>query len=314
MPRLQPDLAEFLERFESLGLPRYETLTPTEARALSLALAEERAPGPDVGEIVDGTLPGAAGDLDYRLYRPSTPGPHPIVVYYHGGGWVLGSAMSDDPFCRDLCRRSGAMIISVDYRHAPEARFPAAVDDALAALRWVGEHNDELGGSSVAPTVAGWSAGGNLAAVVCRLARDQGGPTIRAQVLITPATDGAGVHASRIENAEGYVLTDPMIRWFWDQYADLDDRADPRASPMLASDLSGLPPALVVTCDFDPLRDEGVAYVDALRSAGVDVRHVVGVGQSHTSIHAIGVIDSAEPIRAEVGEWVARLPGGRRGD
>ena len=146
-------------------------------------------PGPEVGEIVDGTLPGAAGDLPYRLYRPPTEGPHPIVVYFHGGGWVLGNLDSDDPFCRDLCVRSDAVIVSVNYRHAPEARFPAAADDAFAAVQWVAANAAELGGVPGQLAVCGWSAGANVAAVAAQAARDAGGPTLSGQVLITPVTD-----------------------------------------------------------------------------------------------------------------------------
>jgi acetyl esterase/lipase len=263
-------------------------------------MAATRAPGPEVGEIADGTLPGAAGALDYRLYRPATPGPHPVVVYYHGGGWVLGSHDSDDPLCRDLCARSGVLVISVDYRHAPEARFPAAAEDAFAALRWVAEHAEELGGIPGRVAVAGWSAGANLAAVVAQLARDAGGPALAGQLLLTPVTDGGEVWPSHHENAEGFVLTAALMRWFWDHYATPEERLSPLASPLRAESLAGLPPAVVVTCELDPLRDEGAAYARALDAAGVAVRHISARGHVHTSIPAVDVLPSGAPLRAEM--------------
>src|SRR6516225_3396741 len=228
-----------------------------------------RPPGPDVGEIVDGVLQGATGDLVYRLYRPSTPGPHPIVVYFHGGGYVLGDAISDDPLCRDLCVRSDAVVVSADYRHAPEHRFPAAIDDAMAALQWVADNAEALGGRPGQLAVCGWSAGGGIAAVVCGLARDMGGPNIMGQALLTPSTAGDTTRASFVENADGYGLTTPLVEWFYDHYIDAADRSDPRFAPLRAVDLSGLPPAIVVTADFDPLRDDGEAYAAALGAAGV---------------------------------------------
>jgi acetyl esterase/lipase len=248
----------------------------------------------------DDVLPGAAGDLAYRLYRPASAGPHPIVVYFHGGGWVLGGADSDGPFCRDLCVRSDAIVLSVDYRHAPESRFPAAVDDAFAAVRWIAVHAESLGGVPERLSVCGWSAGANLAAVVCHLARDAGGPNIDGQVLVAPVTGSDLTQPSYVENAEGYVLTTALMRWFWDHYADPADRRDPRAAPLYARDLSNLPPALIVTCEFDPLRDEGAAYADAMRAAGVAVRHLPCRGQIHASLLAVDVIASGAGARQEM--------------
>ncbi|MEM8922519.1 MAG: alpha/beta hydrolase fold domain-containing protein [Actinomycetota bacterium] len=298
--RVQPDVTLLLDAMAELGLPPLESLPPEEARAFMVAAAEQRPTGPEVGEIVDGTYPGADGPLDYRLYRPDTPGPHPVVVYFHGGGWVLGSAVSDDPLCRDLCARTGALVISLDYRHGPEARFPAAVDDAYAAIGWVAAHAAELGGDPDRLAVAGWSAGGNLAAVVCQLVRDDGGPDIAGQVLLTPVTDAAERYPSMEENAEGYVLTAALMDWFYRHYVDDDDRRDPRISPLRADRLDGLPPALVVTAEFDPLRDEGRAYADALAAAGGSVRHLFARGQTHTSPGAVDVLISPTYIREEM--------------
>jgi acetyl esterase/lipase len=299
--RLQLDVWILLDLVSELGLPPMETLSVEHARQLFTAMAAERPPGPTVGEVVDGKLPGAAGPIGYRCYRPATAGPHPIVVYFHGGGWVLGGLDSDDPFCRDLCVRSDAIVVSVDYRLAPEARFPAAVDDGFAAVRWVAENATSLGGVPGKLAVCGWSAGGNIAAVVCRMARDAGGPRIAGQLLVNPVTDCDFARRSYAENGEGYVLTTALVRWFWDHYADPGDRQDPKASPLRARDLSRLPPALVVTCEFDPLRDEGAAYAEALAEAGVDARHLGCRGQIHTSLPAVDVILSAARAREEMG-------------
>ena len=187
--RLQPDVEMVLNELAALNLPAIESMTVDDARAFVVQSAANRPPGPDVREVIDGTLPGAAGDLAYRLYRPPTTGPHPIVVYFHGGGWVLGDATSDDPLCRDLCVRSDAVIVSANYRHAPEHPFPAAVNDGLAAVRWIADHAAALGGIPGQLAVCGWSAGANIATVVCRLARDLGGPLMVGQALLAPATD-----------------------------------------------------------------------------------------------------------------------------
>ena len=296
--RLQHDVATMLKLMAELGLPPIETLGAVGAREFMTATNAVRAPGPEVGEIVDGTYPGADGDLAYRLYRPSTDGPHPVVVYYHGGGWTIGDAVSDDPFCRDLCDRTGALVVSVDYRHGPEAPFPAAADDAWAALRWVAEHAVELGGDPDRIAVAGWSAGGNLAAVVSQLARDHDGPALAGQLLICPATDLSKQHPSIDENAEGYVLTKSLMEWFIEQYAP--DGSSPLASPLLADSLIGLPPAAIFTAEFDPLRDEGNAYAKALENAGVPVRHEECRGQTHTAFHAVDMLISPTAHRADM--------------
>jgi cation diffusion facilitator CzcD-associated flavoprotein CzcO/acetyl esterase/lipase len=295
--RLQPDVAAVIEAMAALQLPPVETLPVEEARAMMRAGYAQRPPGPQVGEVSDGELDGADGPLPYRLYRPASPGPHPIVVYFHGGGWVLGDLDSDDPLCRDLCARSDAVVVSVNYRHAPEHRFPAAADDATAALRWVAAHADALGGDGGQLAVAGWSAGGNLAAVACQAARDAGSPVVRGQLLLTPVTDAR----PHVENAEGYVLTEPLMRWFWGHYADEAHRGDPKASP-LRGELAGLPPAVVVTAEFDPLCAEGSDYAAALAAAGVPVRHIAARGHTHTSVAMVGIVLSGAPVRAAMAE------------
>jgi acetyl esterase/lipase len=297
--RVQPDVAMVLDLMASLGLPPMETMSAADARAYLEAIDASRPPGPEVGEITDATLPGPAGDLAYRLYRPPSQGPHPVIAYFHGGGWVLGSQDSDDPFCRDLCVHTGSVVVSVNYRHAPEERFPAAVDDAFAAVRWVAANATELGGIPGQLTVAGWSAGGNLAAITCQLARDAGGPDISSQLLLMPVTDCDLGRPSYSTNGEGFVLTAALMRWFWDHYADVPDRVNPIASPLRGA-LAGLPPAVVVTAEFDPLRDEGDAYAGALAGAGVPVRHIRARGHVHTSLTMVDVVISGAPVRAEI--------------
>ncbi len=305
---VKPDVQMVLEALASLELPTLDSLPPVQAREQMEASAGRRPPGPEVGEIVDGSFNyddgGGSVALDYRLYRPATPGPHPLLLYFHGGGWVLGHASSDDPFCRYLCAQSGAMVISMNYRHAPEARFPAAVEDANAALNWVADNATSLGGRPGQLAVAGWSAGGNLAAVVCQLAQQRGGPDICGQLLITPVTDHDFTRPSYAENAEGYVLTRDLMTYFWDHYCDPAHRDDPRASPLRAESLAGLPAATVVTAGLDPLRDEGDAYAAALKDAGVPVRYVQTLGQIHTSFSMVDMVVSCNWAREAMAEAV----------
>ena len=230
------------------------------------------------------------------------------MVYYHGGGWVLGDEVSDDPLCRDLCRRSDMIIVSVDYRHAPEHRFPAAAEDGYAAARWAAANAGALGGRPGPIVVAGWSAGGNVAAVTCQLARDRGGPEIAGQLLICPVTDCDFTRASYSENADGYFLTRALMYWFWDLYCSPADRADPRVSP-LRGNLAGLPPAYVVTCEFDPLRDEGVAYAEALAAAGVPVEQLKARGHFHSSYVMVDMIITGAPGRDQMARTLRRFAG-----
>jgi acetyl esterase len=215
-------------------------------------------------------IAGAAGPLRARVYRPDAEGPLPTVVFIHGGGFVLGDVETHDNQCRTIANELGAVVLSTDYRRAPEAPFPAALDDALAATRWAAEHLDELGGDPARLAVAGDSAGGNLAAVVAQLACDTG-PALAGQLLIYPGTDFVTRHPSQEENAEGYFLTLADMEWFADHYTGDADRSDPRLSPALSTDLAGLPPAVIATAEYDPLRDQGNAYADALEAAGVPV-------------------------------------------
>jgi len=306
--RLQPDVRLVLGLLAQMNLPPIETMGAQGARDFLNEFNKGRPPGRTVGEVGEGVLQGADGPLPYRLYRPATPGPHPIVVYFHGGGWVLGDQQSDDPFCRDMCRRTGMIFVSVGYRHAPEHRFPAAAEDGYAATRWIAEHAAELGGKPGPVLVAGWSAGGNIAAVTCQLARDRGGPQIAGQLLVCPVTDCTLDRASYNDNATGYFLTRGLMYWFWDLYCSPADRTDPRVSP-LRGKLEGLPPAYVVTCEFDPLRDEGIAYGDALAKAGVPVEQLTAHGQFHSSFTMVDVIITGVSGRVKMAEALRGFAG-----
>jgi cation diffusion facilitator CzcD-associated flavoprotein CzcO/acetyl esterase/lipase len=306
--RLQPDVRIVLGMLAQMNLPPIESMGAIGARAFVNEFNKARPAGRPVGEVIDGTLQGVDGPLPYRLYRPATPGPHPIVVYFHGGGWVLGDEQSDDPFCRDMCRRTGMMFVSVGYRHAPEHRFPTAAEDGFAATRWIAEHAAELGGQPGPLLVAGWSAGGNIAAVTCQLARDRGGPAVAGQLLICPVTDCNFDRPSYNDNATGYFLTRSLMYWFWDIYCSPADRTDPRVSPIRGK-LSGLPPAYVVTCEFDPLRDEGVAYAEALVAAGVPVKQLKAHGHFHSSFTMVDVVITGVGGRMQMAEALRRFVG-----
>jgi acetyl esterase len=291
---LDPQIAQLLDQMKAMGMPGLSELPVDQARAALTAFRETAGPPEDVAAVEDITIPGPAGDIPARVYRPSVGGPLPVVVFFHGGGWVLGDIESHDPTCRSLANRAEAVVVSVDYRLAPEAPYPAAVDDCLAATRWVAANGERLGVDAGALAVAGDSAGGNLAAVVSQVARDEGGPPIRFQLLIYPATDARMDTASCRDNAEGYFLTAADMRWFYGHYAGPGD--DPRVSPLLAPDLAGLPPAMVITAEFDPLRDEGDAYAERLAAAGVPVEHVRCPGMIHGFFGMAAAVDAARGV------------------
>ncbi|UPJ57039.1 alpha/beta hydrolase fold domain-containing protein [Bradyrhizobium sp. 192] len=306
--RLQPDVRLVLNLLTSLNLPPIESMGAEGARAFVNEFNKGRPAGRPIGAIVDGTLPVTDGALPYRVYKPATPGPHPVVVYFHGGGWVLGDEQSDEPFCRDMVRRTGMMFVSVGYRHAPEHRFPTAAEDGYAATRWIAEHAAELGGRAGPVLVAGWSAGGNIAAVTCQLARDRGGPEIAGQLLICPVTDCSFDRPSYNDNAAGYFLTRGLMYWFWDLYCSPADRADPRVSP-LRGKVEKLPPAFVTTCEFDPLRDEGIAYAEAMSAAGVPVEQLKAHGHFHSSFTMVDVVITGVSGRVQMAEALRRFAG-----
>lgn len=259
----------------------------------------------------DLSIPGAAGPIGARHYRPSRPGTAALLVYYHGGGFVFGDLDSFDAFCRQMCHGAGVQVLSVDYRLAPEHKAPAAVDDAYAAFRWASEHAAELGADPARVAVGGDSAGGALAAVVCQLARDSGGPRPCLQLLNYPITDLTAETRSRTLFASGFLLTRHDMDFFHRQYLDGAgvEPTDPQISPMLADDLSGLPPAVVVTAGFDPLRDEGNHYAAALADAGVpvDLRQYGSMIHAFVNLGGLGggashsIADIASALKTHLG-------------
>ncbi len=289
---LDPQARALIDLLVARQVPPVYTLTPAEARR---AYLERRfytqPPPPTVGEVRALQTPGG---VPLRLYRPPQPGVLPVLVYFHGGGWTIGDLDSHDVLCRQLCLGSGAAVVSVDYRLGPEHRFPAAVDDCLQATRWLQAQAQALGLDAVRLAVGGDSAGGNLAAVVAISLRLAGAPPPAFQLLIYPATDMRAVAPSHVSNGQGYLLTADSIAYYRGHYiADEAQWADWRASPLLAPDLSGLPPALVLTAGFDPLRDEGRQYADALSAAGNRVQYVCYERQVHGFITMGAVLDEA---------------------
>lgn len=250
---------------------------PPELGAAGLRAGLAAAPLPPVEKeavhtIRELSVPGPGGTIGVRLYHPSDAQALPLIVFFHGGGFVICDLDTHDPFCRSLARASGCAVASVDYRRAPETRFPGPLEDCFAATKWLAANAGEIGVDSTRLAVCGDSAGGNLAAVVAMLARDRGGPRLCHQALIYPVTDLANESASVRELGRGYMLTADMMRWFADSYlGDSAQATNPLASPLLATDLAGLPPGSLVTAEFDPLRDEGEAYGARLREAGVPV-------------------------------------------
>jgi acetyl esterase len=280
---LDHDAGILLEMIRAANRPAFETVGAAEARQLFMAGRKVLAPDPmPVAELRDLAIPGPGGPIPARLYRAAASGVLPVLVFFHGGGWVVGDIESHDTVCRHLANRAGCAVISVDYRLAPEHKFPAAVEDCLAATAWVAGNAAALRVDPARLAVGGDSAGGNLAAVVSLLARDRGGPRITCQLLIYPATDAAMRHDSIARFAEGYVLTRSTMRWFYEQYLRApEDAADWQASPLAAPDLGGLPSAFVLTAGYDPLCDEGDAYAARLAASGVAVTHRRFPGQVH---------------------------------
>ena len=260
----------FLDTLAELGLPPFETIDVATQRAM-FDTPMEGSPEPEpIHSSLDRTIPGPAGDIPVRIYKPSDATGLPVIVFYHGGGWVLGGLIGHDALCRALANRCSAAVVSVDYRRAPEDPYPASIDDCVAATKWVADNGAELAVDVSRLAVGGDSAGGNLAAAVALSARDGSGPAIAAQLLIYPATDLAQPETdSYLANGDGYLLTKGWMDWFIDMYVpDREQRTEVLASPMLAASHAGLPPAIVITAEFDPLRDDGQAYAKRLGGSG----------------------------------------------
>ncbi len=264
-------------------------------------------PPPSVGRIEDRTIPGPKGPLRIRITAPEGPGPWPVLVYYHGGGWVIGSIETHDGLCRELTNAAGLMVVSVDYRLAPEHPFPAGVEDAYAVASWVAEHAAEIGADPRWVAVGGDSAGGNLATVTALKARDEGGPRLDFQLLLYPITDYDFETPSYRKNRKGYLLTRKEMVWFWYQYlATPEHCTQPYAAPLRAPDLTGLPPALIITAGYDPLRDEGEAYARRLEQAGVPVRLTRYPGMIHGFLRRTALLDQGRVALAEIADEIRR--------
>jgi acetyl esterase len=299
---LDPDAERVLEMVRASGRPPYETLSPAEARALFLAGREALALDPaPVAMVRDITGPGGVSLRLYRGAGTDAAAMLPALVYFHGGGWVIGDLDSHDSVCRHIANAASCTIISVDYRLAPEHKFPAAVEDCFAAASWVAAEAATLAIDRERIAVGGDSAGSNLAAVVSLLARDRGAPRLRYQILAYPAVEASMSHPSIARFAEGFLLTRASMKWFYDCYlrgpADVEDW---RASPLRAADLSGVPPALVLTAGFDPLCDEGESYARRLQDHGVAVDHRHYPDQIHGFLSAGKIIRAAVPVLDEI--------------
>lgn len=284
--------ADVVASFEARGVPPWHSLSIDSARALEDDLFG--GGGPSVEDVFDVEIPGPSGAVPIRIYRDGTDAAAPAIVFYHGGGWVLGTLDSADDICRELAARTGCLVVSVDYRLAPEHPFPAPLADAVSALEWVAEYGSSIGADADRIGVAGTSAGGNLAAATALYARDSLPISVVQQTLLYPMIDPTLEAESVEENADGPFLTRADLRWFWDRYLRHPiDARNPLASVSRAPDLSGLPPATVLTCGHDPLRDEGIAYARSLSDDGVDVTHEHRPSLPHGALSLTDEVETA---------------------
>lgn len=309
---LDPDAAAVLDAFREARRPPYETLSPAEARQMYLASRIVSNPEPPrIASAESITIPGPGGAIPARLYKPLTlrqaEGLSPCLIFFHGGGWVIGNLDSHDVVCRTLADEGQLIVVSIDYRLAPEHKFPAAVDDAIAATEWISANARKLKIDQTRLMVGGDSAGGNLAAIVAINAR-AAGPKIAGQVLIYPATDFSMSHPSHTEPETDALLTHSVVRWFRGHYLSNEaDSGDWRASPAVVEQLEGLPPAIVLTAGADPLRDEGDEFARRLSDAGVPVAHRTYPGQFHGFITMGKLLPKANDALREIGNWLKAL-------
>ena len=292
---LDPQARAFLDQMQAAGIRQAHEMTVEDARTASLARVRLAGGTPiPVDRVEDRTVPGPDGDIPVRVFAPTSDEPLPVLAYFHGGGWIRGSIETHEAACRQIANDARILIVSVEYRLAPEAQFPGAAEDCYAVTRWLAEHAGELGGDGSRLAVGGDSAGGNLAAAVTLMARDRGGPPIAFQVLVYPVVEANFDTRSYVDNATGYMLTRRDMQYYWDLYVpNADDRSNPYAAPLLA-DLGGLPPALVIVAEFDPLRDEGAAYAAKLRAAGVPVEYTVYPGMIHGFFSGFAAFDQGK--------------------
>jgi acetyl esterase len=298
---LDPQAQQVVDAMAALNLKPVEDSTPAEAREAMRARTAALGPFDEVAKIADHRVPVDGGEIAVRVYSPSGAGPHPVLVFYHGGGWVIGDLYTHDGICRSLTNAAACAVASVDYRLAPEAKYPVAAEDSHTALCWMAANAGRLGIDPRRVAVGGDSAGGNLATVVALMARDRRGPSLVYQALIYPVTDHGFDTPSYQENATGYVLTREAMRWFWRHYLARDEQgAEAYASPLRAANLAGLPPALVLTAECDPLRDEGEIYAARLRDAGVPVPLTRYSGMFHGFFRMTRMLDKARAALDEV--------------
>jgi acetyl esterase len=309
---LDPDAAAVYKAFQEAGRPAYETLSAPEARDYYMQARVVMNPEPpELKSAEPLAIPAPHGIIPARIYTPKTlrtrSGLAPCLVFFHGGGWVIGNLETHDVVCRKLAHEGELIVISVDYRLAPEHKFPAAVDDAITATSWIAANAKQLSIDAQRLMVGGDSAGGNLAAVVSLDARDKGGPAIAGQVLVYPATEFARTHASHREPETSILLTHSVIGWFADHYIGDADRTDWRASPARAKTLAGLPPAYVLTAGADPLRDEGDEYAARLKQAGVAVAYKHFPGQFHGFFTMGKLLKQADVAVTDIAIWLKTL-------
>lgn len=303
---LHPQVSGFLQQLADMGAKPFSSMTPVESRAafsaLSASLPRSTA---KIASAADRKISGPAGEIPLRVYTPEGSGPFPALVYFHGGGFVFGALDDYDHICREICGKVSCVVVSVDYRLAPEHKFPAAPEDCFAATKWVAANAASIGVDANRIAVGGDSAGGNLAAVIAQLARDARGPKLVAQLLVYPVTQAGEPTKSMIDNADGYLLTKADMEYFFNHYVrSAADGKDARCAPMLTQDLSGLPPAWVVTCEFDPLRDEGEAYAAAMAKAGVPVAAKRIDGTIHATWNFFTVLDLGRGMMDEATRWL----------
>ncbi|MBW2283923.1 MAG: alpha/beta hydrolase [Deltaproteobacteria bacterium] len=289
-----PQIKALLTKIQEAGAPPLNTLTPTQAReAKNPAFIEFGGPPVDVSNVTDMNIPGPSGEIPIRVYTPEGKGPFPALVYFHGGGWVICNLNTHDSLCRHIVNRASCAVVSIDYRLAPEHKFPAAADDAYAATQWISENGSRIDVDPDRIAVGGDSAGGNLAAVVSLMAKDRGGPGLALQLLVYPVADLSAMdNATYRKYAQAYILTKDSMVYYGAHYLAREvDALNPYASPLLAEDLSGLPPALVITAELDVLTREGELYADRLREAGVPVKYSCYQGMIHAFFSMTGIVD-----------------------
>jgi acetyl esterase len=301
---LHPQVKTVLDMMTSAGPPLHR-LSPQEARKAIEAMRANTGEVERVAKVEDRTFQGSGGKLPVRIYTPDGRGPFPVLVYFHGGGWVVGNIDIVDASARALANQAGCIVVSADYRLAPEHKFPAAAEDAYAATQWAALNISSFHGDPKRIAVGGESAGANLAAVAAIMAQERGTPSFVLQLLLYPATNYAFDTPSCKENGEGYFLTTEMMQWFWRQYINSDaDGENPYASPMRVKRLSGMAPAAIFTAEFDPLRDEGAAYADKLRAGGVAVQYKCQEGLIHGYM---GMAKAVEPAGKALADAAAAL-------